>query len=128
MQSDVNFPLVPCKPATLIIQPKFNQCKRFVLHPHFLFIYLTISILGSSIIFGLSLKYTLRFVPSNWRVQLTDKGCKAAQMGLARYLKRQTLMEKLKEYKLFVGIASATVSFVSMLITLALTIYNAVKL
>lgn len=34
------------------------------MHPHFLFIYLTISILGSSIIFGLSLKYTLRFVPS----------------------------------------------------------------
>lgn len=65
MQSDVNFPLVPCKPATLIIQPKFNQCKRFVLHPHFPFIYLTISILGSSTIFGLSLKYTLRFVPSS---------------------------------------------------------------
>ena len=64
----------------------------------------------------------------DWRAQLTDKGCKAAQMGLARYLKRQKLMEKLKEYKLFVGIASATVSFVSMLITLALTIYNAVKL
>ena len=64
----------------------------------------------------------------DWRVQLTDKGCKAAQMGLARYLKRQKLMEKLKEYKLFVGIASATISFVSMLITLALTIYNAVKL
>lgn len=64
----------------------------------------------------------------DWRVQLTDKGCKAAQMGLARYLKRKKLMEKLKEYKLFVGIASATVSFVSMLITLALTIYNAVKL
>ena len=35
------------------------------MHPHFLFIYLTISILGSSIIFWLSLKYTLRFVPSN---------------------------------------------------------------
>ena len=67
MQSDVNFPLVPCKPATLIIQPKFNQCKRFVLHPHFLFIYLTISILGSSTIFGFSLKYTLRFVPSTPR-------------------------------------------------------------
>ena len=68
MQSDVNFPLVLCKPTSQIIQPKFNQCKRFVLHPHFSFIYLTISILGSSIIFGLSLKYTLRFVPSNlWR-------------------------------------------------------------
>lgn len=66
MQSDVNFPLVLCKPTSQIIQPKFNQCKRFVLHPHFLFIYLTISILGSSIIFGLSLKYTLRFVPSNF--------------------------------------------------------------
>lgn len=65
MQSDVNFPLVLCKPSSQIIQPKFNQCKRFVLHPHFPFIYLTISILGSSIIFGLSLKYTLRFVPSN---------------------------------------------------------------
>ena len=64
MQSDVNFPLVLCKPTSQIIQPKFNQCKRFVLHPHFSFIYLTISILGSSIIFGLSLKYTLRFVPS----------------------------------------------------------------
>ena len=65
MQSDVNFPLVLCKPSSQIIQPKFNQCKRFVLHPHFSFIYLTISILGSSIIFGLSLKYTLRFVPSS---------------------------------------------------------------
>lgn len=64
----------------------------------------------------------------DWRVQLTDKGCKAAQMGLLRYLKRQKLIEKMKEYKLFVGIASAIVSFVSMLITLALTIYNAVKL
>lgn len=64
----------------------------------------------------------------DWRAQLTDKGCKAAQMGLARYLKRKKLMEKLKEYKLLVGIASATVSFVSMLITLALTIYNALKL
>lgn len=64
MQSDVNFPLVLCKPTSQIIQPKFNQCKRFVLHPHFFVIYLTISILGSSTIFGLSLKYTLRFVPS----------------------------------------------------------------
>lgn len=64
MQSDVNFPLVLCKPTSQIIQPKFNQCKRFVLHPHFPFIYLTISILGSSIIFRLSLIYTLRFVPS----------------------------------------------------------------
>ena len=64
----------------------------------------------------------------DWRVQLTDKGCKAAQMGLLRYIKRQKLIEKMKEYKLFVGIASAIVSFVSMLITLALTIYNAVKL
>lgn len=64
MKSDVNFPLVLCKPTSQIIQPKFNQCKRFVLHPHFPFIYLTISILGSSTIFGLSLKYTLRFVPS----------------------------------------------------------------
>lgn len=67
MQSDVNFPLVLCKPTSQIIQPKFNQCKRFVLHPHFSFIYLTISILGSSTIFGLSLKYTLRFVPSTSR-------------------------------------------------------------
>ena len=65
MKSDVNFPLVLCKPTSQIIQPKFNQCKRFVLHPHFPFIYLTISILGSSTIFGLSLKYTLRFVPSS---------------------------------------------------------------
>lgn len=65
MQSDVNFPLVLCKPTSQIIQPKFNQCKRFVLHPHFPVIYLTISILGSSTIFGLSLKYTLRFVPSS---------------------------------------------------------------
>lgn len=64
MQPDVKFPLVLCKPTSQIIQPKFNQCKRFVLHPHFPFIYLTISILGSSTIFGLSLKYTLRFVPS----------------------------------------------------------------
>lgn len=67
MQSDVNFPLVLCKPTSQIIQPKFNQCKRFVLHPHFPFIYLTISILGSSIIFRLSLIYTLRFVPSTYR-------------------------------------------------------------
>lgn len=63
----------------------------------------------------------------DWRVQLTDNGCKAAQMGLLRYIKRQKLIEKMKEYKLFVGIACAIVSFVSMLITLALTIYNAVK-
>ena len=63
----------------------------------------------------------------DWRVQLTSQGCKAAKMGLLRYLKRQKLIEKMKEYKLFVGIASAIVSFVSMLITLALTIYNAVK-
>lgn len=53
----------------------------------------------------------------DWRVQLTDKGCKAAQMGLLRYLKRQKLIEKMKEYKLFVGIASAIVSFVSMLMS-----------
>ena len=73
MQSDVNFPLVLCKPSSQIIQPKFNQCKRFVLHPLFPFIYLTISILGSSIIFGLSLKYTLRFVPSKVvNLYLTD--------------------------------------------------------
>lgn len=37
------------------------------MHPHFPFIYLTISIPGSSIIFGLSLKYTLRFVPSRMK-------------------------------------------------------------
>lgn len=67
MQSDVNFPLVLCKPTSQIIQLKFNQCKRFVLHPHFSFIYLTISILGSSIIFRLYLKYTLRFVPSKFQ-------------------------------------------------------------
>ena len=67
MQSYVNFPLVLCKPTSQIIQPKFNQCKRFVLHPLFPFIYLTISILGSSIIFRLSLIYTLRFVPSIYR-------------------------------------------------------------
>lgn len=66
MQSDVKFPLVLYKPTSQIIQPKFNQCKRFVLHPHFPVIYLTLSILGSSPIFGLSLKYTLRFVPSTW--------------------------------------------------------------
>lgn len=35
------------------------------MRPHFPVIYLTISILGSSTIFGFSLKYTLRFVPSN---------------------------------------------------------------
>ena len=70
MQSDVNFPLVLCKPTSQIIQPKFNQCKRFVLRPHFSVIYLTPSILGSSLIFGLSLKYTLRFVPSKYRKSL----------------------------------------------------------
>lgn len=70
MQSDVNFPLVLCKPTSQIIQPKFNQCKRFVLHPHFSFIYLTISILGSSTIFRLSLIYTLRFVPSKTLAKL----------------------------------------------------------
>lgn len=69
MQSDVNFPLVLCKPTSQIIQPKFNQCKRFVLRPHFPVIYLTISILGSSTIFGLSLKYTLRFVPSTSNIR-----------------------------------------------------------
>nr|DAJ89630.1 MAG TPA: hypothetical protein [Caudoviricetes sp.] len=74
MQSDVNFPLVLCKPTSQIIQPKFNQCKRFVLHPHFPFIYLTISILGSSIIFGLSLIYTLRFVPSTLSFPVKCRG------------------------------------------------------
>lgn len=69
MQSDVNFPLILCKPTSQIIQPKFNQCKRFILHHHFPFTYLTISILGSSFIFGLSLKYTLRFVPSNFFIR-----------------------------------------------------------
>lgn len=75
MQSDVNFPLVLCKPTSQIIQPKINQCKRFVLHPHFPFIYLTISILGSSTIFGLSLKYTLRFVPSILAAKVQTNFC-----------------------------------------------------
>ena len=85
MQSDVNFPLVLCKPASQIIQLKFNQCKRFVLHPHFLFIYLTISILGSSIIFWLSLKYTLRFVPSTSRTYYFLKELAVSSRRLCRY-------------------------------------------
>lgn len=76
MQSDVNFPLVLCKPTSQIIQPKFNQCKRFVLRPHFSVIYLTLSILGSSPIFGLSLKYTLRFVPSITGTEIVDGNIK----------------------------------------------------
>ena len=86
MQSDVNFSLVLCKPASLIIQPKFNQCKRFVLHPHFPFIYLTISILGSSIIFGLSLKYTLRFVPSRREGNITSRKIKVLKTKMKNLL------------------------------------------
>ena len=85
MQSDVNFPLVLCKPTSQIIQPKFNQCKRFVLRPHFPFIYLTISILGSSIIFGLSLKYTLRFVPSIYIPEAGGSGTDANVLGTPFY-------------------------------------------
>ncbi len=92
MQSDANFPLVRCKPSSQRIQPKFNQCKRFVLHPHFSFIYLTISILGLRPFSG-SLKYTLRFVPSTgihiielstikWNILTFDRNNKSYQCQL----------------------------------------------
>lgn len=62
------------------------------MHPHFPFIYLTISILGSSIIFGLSLKYTLRFVPSSNQVlyddELKDFVAKIEQHGLYEKFKK----------------------------------------
>ena len=90
MQSDVNFPLVLCKPTSQIIQPKFNQCKRFVLHPHFSVIYLTISILGSSIIFLLSLKYTLRFVPST-KIHFFIETAKNFWIFLSKRRKRKSM-------------------------------------
>ena len=61
----------------------------------------------------------------NWRVQLTNKGCKAAKMGLKRYLKHQDRMEKLAEHEKFSAFTSAVVSIISMIITIILTIVNA---
>lgn len=61
----------------------------------------------------------------DWRVQLTNKGCKAAKMGLKRYLKHLDRMEKLAEYEKFSAFTSAVVSIISMIITIILTIVNA---
>lgn len=64
----------------------------------------------------------------DWRVQLTDKGCKAAQMGLDKYLKHLELIDKLKEYKLYINIVCTAITIVSMFVTIILTILNAARL
>lgn len=63
-----------------------------------------------------------------WRMQLTNKGCKAAKMGLSQYLKHQDLMDRLNEYKLYINLVCTFITIVSMIITIALTVVNAVKL
>ena len=120
MQSDVNFPLVLCKPTSQIIQPKFNQCKRFVLHPHFPFIYLTISILGSSTIFGLSLKYTLRFVPS---IKYVPKFGKNA--GKGKFYARAQVNEKtsLKKFSKMIAMQT-TVTYADVTAVLVSAVEN----
>lgn len=61
----------------------------------------------------------------DWRVQLTNKGCKAAKMGLKRYLKHLDRIEKLAVYEKMSAFTSAIVSIISMIITIILTIINA---
>lgn len=60
-----------------------------------------------------------------WRVQLTNKGCKAAKMGLNKYLKRLAIVEKLTVCEKFSTFASATVGVISMIITIIFTIITA---
>ena len=62
-----------------------------------------------------------------WRMQLTNKGCKAAKMGLSQYLKHQDLMDRLNEYKLYINLVCTFITIVSMIITIVLTVVNAVK-
>lgn len=64
----------------------------------------------------------------NWRVQLTSQGCKAAKMGLEKYLKHLDLIDKLKEYKLYINIVCTAITIVSMFVTIILTILNAARL
>jgi hypothetical protein len=64
----------------------------------------------------------------DWRVQLTSQGCKAAKMGLDKYLKHLELIDKLKEYKLYINIVCTAITIVSMFVTIILTILNAARL
>ena len=64
----------------------------------------------------------------DWRVQLTSQGCKAAKMGLGKYLKHLELIDKLKEYKLYINIVCTAITIVSMFVTIILTILNAARL
>jgi hypothetical protein len=64
----------------------------------------------------------------DWRVQLTSQGCKAAKMGLDKYLKHLDLIDKLKEYKLYINIVCTAITIVSMFVTIILTILNAARL
>lgn len=64
----------------------------------------------------------------DWRVQLTSQGCKAAKMGLDKYLKHLDLIGKLKEYKLYINIVCTAITIVSMFITIILTILNTARL
>ena len=64
----------------------------------------------------------------DWRVQLTSQGCKAAKMGLGKYLKHLGLIDKLKEYKLYINIVCTAITIVSMFITIILTILNTARL
>lgn len=64
----------------------------------------------------------------DWRVQLTSQGCKAAKMGLDKYLKHLELTDKLKEYKLYINIVCTAITIVSMFVTIILTILNAARL
>ena len=64
----------------------------------------------------------------DWRVKLTSQGCKAAKMGLDKYLKHLDLIGKLKEYKLYINIVCTAITTVSMFITIILTILNTARL
>lgn len=63
-----------------------------------------------------------------WRIQLTSKGCKAAQAGLSKYLKHIDFIDRLKEYKLYINIICTAITIVSMFVTIVLTILNAARL
>lgn len=64
----------------------------------------------------------------DWRAQLTSQGCKAAKMGLGKYLKHLELIDKLKEYKLYINIVCTAITIISMFVTIILTILNAARL
>ena len=55
----------------LKIKAKLKLCKRFVLHPLFLSISVTLCYSSFYLIFPLILLYTLRFVPFNWSRRLS---------------------------------------------------------